>query len=175
MGAGPFPLLWLCGPSGVGKSTVGWEIYTQLGREGVQAGYLDADQLGLSFPVPDDDPPNHRVKARNLGAVWPNFRSAGARCLIVSGILESPEAVRIYADSTAGTAWTLCRLRVGHPELRERILRRGWLTHLADDSVRDAEALERGDFADLCVDTGGLSAAEVARRVRERTGWPVVA
>ena len=38
------PVLWLCGPPGVGKSTVGWEIFTQLTGAGIEAGYVDIDR-----------------------------------------------------------------------------------------------------------------------------------
>lgn len=36
-------VLWLCGPSGVGKSSVGWEMFTQLSRMGVKAGFVDSE------------------------------------------------------------------------------------------------------------------------------------
>ena len=44
------PLLWLCGPPGVGKTAVGWEIFSQLTCAGMEAGYVDIDQLGLYGP-----------------------------------------------------------------------------------------------------------------------------
>ncbi|HEY7263221.1 MAG TPA: hypothetical protein VH589_17250, partial [Trebonia sp.] len=44
---------------------------------------------------------------------------------------------------------------------------------LVADSLREAERLDRTSFADACVDTDGLTVAEVARLVRERCGdWP---
>ncbi|WHT22395.1 hypothetical protein N8J89_15395 [Crossiella sp. CA-258035] len=159
-----FPVLWLCGPSGVGKSTVGWEIHTQLDR----SGFVDTDQLGLCSPAPADDPAQHRIKARNLAAMWPHYREAGADRLVVSGILESAAVARRYTRALPGAAVTLCRLRAGSSELRERFLRRGWLTHLAEAAVREAAELDREDFADLCVDTSGLPAVAVARMVLER-------
>ena len=76
----PIPVLWLCGPPGVGKSTIGCEIFTQLSQAGVEAGYVDIDQLGMCYPVPVSDPGRHRMKARNLDAVVTNYRAAGARC-----------------------------------------------------------------------------------------------
>lgn len=161
-----FPVLWLSGPSGVGKSTVGWEIHTQLPH----TGFVDADQLGLTAPLSPDDPGNHRVKARNLAGMWPAYRSVGAQRLVVSGILETRAFARIYAEAMPGVELTVCRLRVTSRELRERIHRRGWLTHLAEASVREAEAMDRNDFADLCVDTTGRSAVAVARLVLEQAG-----
>ncbi|MCK2241522.1 MULTISPECIES: AAA family ATPase [unclassified Crossiella] len=159
-----FPVLWLCGPSGVGKSTVGWEIHTQLPG----TGYVDTDQLGLCSPVPADDPANHRIKAANLAAMLPAYRTVGREGLIVSGILENATVARRYTGALPGAAVTLCRLRVRATELRDRIHRRGWLTELAEAAVREAEAMDRNDFADLCVDTTGLSTVAVARLVLER-------
>jgi hypothetical protein len=132
---------------------------------------VDLDQLGLCRPAPDDDPRNNRVKARNLGEVWSGLRAAGAQCLVVSGIVDDAQEVRRHADPLAGTALTVCRLRVGHDELRGRIARRGSLVHLTDEAVRNAAELDRTDFADLVVDTAGLAVAEVAARVRA-AGWP---
>jgi adenylylsulfate kinase-like enzyme len=121
----PVPWLWLCGPSGVGKSSVGFELFDQLGADGVATAYVDLDQLGLCSPAPDDDPDNNRVKARNLGEVWSGFRAAGAQCLVVSGLVDDAEELRRHADRLVGTALTVCRLRVGEDELRDRIARRG--------------------------------------------------
>lgn len=182
MGGGPYardvtdtriPFLWLCGPSGVGKSAVGFAIFTQLHTAGIRSAYVDADQLGLCQPAPVDDPDTHRVKANGLGAVWPRFRAAGARCLILSGGVTTMELVTAYAEKAPGTALTVCRLRVGHDELRERFLRRGWMPDLVERAVSEAEALERSGVGDVCVDTDGLGVAEVAQLVRDRAGrWP---
>jgi hypothetical protein len=180
MNSGLIPFLWLCGPSGVGKSSVGWEVFQQVRREGGECAYLDADQIGLCYPATADDPENHQVKSRNLGAMWPNYREAGARCLVLSGLAPSLDTVRAYAGRLPGTSLTLCRLRAGHEELRERFLGRaqaaeGWRAELVDEAIRDAEAMDREDFADLCVDTDGLSVADVAGLVRKQAGeWPGV-
>lgn len=165
------PFLWLCGPSGVGKSSVGFELFDQLSNAGTATAYVDLDQVGLCYPTPGDDPRNNRVKARNLGEVWSGFRAAGAQCLVVSGIVDDAEEIRRHADLLADTALTVCRLRVGHDELRDRIARRGWQLDLTEEAVRNATQLDRTDFAGLVVDTAGLAVAEVAARVRD-AGWP---
>ncbi len=165
-------MLWLCGPSGVGKSTVGWEIFDQLSRSGIRTGFVDLDQLGLCYPAPIDDRDNHRIKAANLGQVLPTYRSAGVRCLVLAGGAPTAERAR-YTDAVPDAALTLCRLRVGHAELRHRFLRRGWRHDLVDEAVDEADELDRTGFADLCIDTDGLAVPEVARLVRERAGgWP---
>jgi hypothetical protein len=81
----------------VGKSSVGYAIFQQVYRSGIKAAYLDFDQVGLCYPSPADDPHNHRVKAQNLGVVWPTYWAAGARCLIAAGGVPSREIVMRYA------------------------------------------------------------------------------
>lgn len=167
------PFLWLSGTSGVGKSTVGWQIFNDVHRSGIATALVDADQLGLCYPAPADDPHNHALKARNLAGVWSTFRAAGARCLVLSGIVDAADQVRAYADAVPGTALTHCRLRVREDGLRERIERRGWRVERADEAVALAESLDHIDAADLRVDTDDRSVAQVASLVRERAGgWP---
>jgi AcrR family transcriptional regulator len=43
------PVLWLYGPSGIGKTTVTWELFVRLVREGISTGYVDIDQLGMCY------------------------------------------------------------------------------------------------------------------------------
>jgi hypothetical protein len=167
------PVLWLCGPSGVGKTSVGWEIFTQLDAAGIKTGYLDIDQVGLCYPGSADDPDNHGIKRQNVGVTWPTFRAAGAQCLVLSGLVESRELARSYAELLPETELTLCRLRVGHDELRNRFIQRGWRTDLVEDTIKDAAVLDHSNFADLSVDTHGLSVRAVAALVRKQAGgWP---
>ncbi|GHC98271.1 hypothetical protein GCM10010313_06760 [Streptomyces violarus] len=164
------PVLWLCGPPGVGKTTVAWELYEDLTRDGVPAGFADIDQLGICYPEPAADPGRHRMKARNLVAVADGFRRAGARCLVVSGVVHAGRGVEL--PGLPQSAVTVCRLRAGRDELRRRFLGRGGAPELLDAVQREADALDASDFADVCVETGGLPVTEVARLVRERTrGW----
>jgi hypothetical protein len=154
-------VLWLLGPSGVGKSTVGWHLYRSLDR----ASYVDADQLGLCYPSTADDPENHVVKSSALGALWPELKGSP---LVVSGFLNTPEEARRYADRLPGADLTSCRLRVNRAELRARFLGRGWLSGHVDQALDDADALERADFADFTVDTDGRAPADIAAEIRER-------
>src|SRR5689334_1982942 len=59
------PVLWLCGPPGVGKTSVAWRIRARLRQGGVAAAYVDIDQLGMCYPERECDPGRHRLKARN--------------------------------------------------------------------------------------------------------------
>ncbi|MEU3169618.1 hypothetical protein [Streptosporangium sp. NPDC006930] len=165
------PLLWLSGPTGVGKSTVGWEVFAQLSRAGVKTAFVDADQISLCYPMSEGV--THHLRARNLAAMWPNFRQEGVQCLVLAGFVDTPEEVREYTAHLPEAAFTVCRLRVDSAELKERFLARGWRPDLVQEAVVEAEALERSDYADVCVDTGGLVVSEAARLVCERVGgWP---
>ena len=158
---------------GVGKSSVGWEIFTQLRNESIKTGYADADQLGLCYPVPDDDPVNHRVKSLNVGAVYRNFREAGARCFILSGSVSNMEQVQMYKGQVPGAALTICMLDADPTAIKERFLQRGWNPHMVDEAMGEVTELEHAKFADLRVDTDDHSVQEVAQIVRVQAGnWP---
>lgn len=156
---------------GSGRPPSGYELFEQLCNAGTAAAYVDLDQLGLCHPTAGDDRHNHRLKARNLGAVWSGFHAAGAQCLVVSGLVDDAAVVRRHADTLGGSALTVCRLQVGPDELRRRIAQRGSLLHLTEPAVANAVELDRTEFADLVLDTAGVAIAEVAARVRE-AGWP---
>ncbi|MDX6255102.1 MAG: hypothetical protein QOJ11_1436 [Frankiales bacterium] len=164
------PLLWLCGPSGVGKSSVGWEVFAQLSRRGVTTAFLDSDQISLCSPTPEGG--THRVRARSLAAIWPNLRAAGAQCVVMSGWVDTSEEVHEYTSLLADAAFTVCRLRVGRAELEARFVGRQWRLDLAEETLLKAEALDRRDFADLVIDTDGLDVAHVAQLVCESVPWP---
>ncbi|MEU2615301.1 hypothetical protein ABZ570_27535 [Micromonospora sp. NPDC007271] len=165
------PVLWLCGPPGVGKTAVGWDIYSALIRSGVQTGYVDVDQLGMCYPEPAGDPGRHRMKTRNLNGVIAGYRAAGARCVVVSGVVDARHGV--HRDELTQVALTVCRLRAEEEQLAQRFVgRQGHNGGLAQ-ALQEAANLDTGTVAEVCVDTSGLTVADVARQVRDRvSGWP---
>jgi hypothetical protein len=177
-------VLWLCGPPGIGKTTVAWELFTQLTGSGIPTGYLDIHQLGMCYaaPTPDEwapepasDPGRHRMKICNLDAAVANFQAAGARCVVVSGVVDSAHGVD--ASLIPHAALTLCRLRSDPHELRQRLASRDRPGDQVkvDEFLRYADALERNDLGNVCVDTTGRTVADVVRLVREQTGgWPIL-
>lgn len=159
------PVLWLCGPSGVGKSTVAWELFTGLPG----AGYVDIDQLGMCFPEIPSDPGRTVLQARILGRAVANFRAAGARCLVVSGVIDARRGV--HTEYLADAALTVLRLRCDQTELRRRLIGRARPGEQPGPELREAEVLDRSGLPYPCLDTTGLTAAEVLEIVRGR--WPV--
>ncbi|MER7506404.1 hypothetical protein AB0L05_29645 [Nonomuraea pusilla] len=165
MSDAPLPLLWLYGPSGVGKSSAGWEVFRRLAREGVRTAFADTDQLALCLPEPHGG--THALRARNLAALWPGLRRAGVRCVVLTGVVGRREEVDAYTRLLPGARVTLCRLHARPDELRERFLGRGWLPDLVEAALADAEALERDDFADVRLDTTGRTVEQVAASARD--------
>jgi len=170
-------ILLICGPAGVGKSTIGFQLYRRYLHDGRTAGYVDLDQIGFIRPGPDDDPGRHRLKAGNLAAMRQTYHAAGARHLIATGPIESDEALRTYARALPAARVTAVRLHAGRAELTRRIMTRGaggsWpqpgdplrgqprekLLLVADRAAAEARALDRVAAGMVRIDTDGLSVA----------------
>ena len=178
----------ICGSTGVGKSTIGFELYQRYLRAGRTAGYIDLDQIGFLKPDAANDPGRHLLKARNLGAMWRIYHAAGARHLVVTGPVPSQAARQTYIDALPAAAVTVCRLHAGRAEMHTRIMSRAsggswpqpgdplrgrsaeYLDHLADQAVADSQALERAKVEDIRVDTDGRTVTEAADLIAGATG-----
>jgi adenylylsulfate kinase-like enzyme len=169
------PVLWLCGPPGVGKSTVSWQLFTDVARSGIRVAFADTDQLGMCLPAPPEDVERQRVKARSLGALIPNYQAAGARCLIVNGFVDP--AAGVLSSLIPHAEVTTCRLRASTDEVVRRFIERHGrgddLDRLLAEVREEAAGLDQSSFADACVDTTGVPADEVARLVKAACRqWP---
>lgn len=162
----PVPMLVISGPPGVGKTTVAWEVFSRAANRDESPAMADLDLLGAAWPAPEDDPFQHRLKARNLAAVWSNFRETGTRCLVVAAVIET-SAEREMLGSAVGADVFLCRLAASDHTLANRIRDRGRefgddLSKLVKRSGELSELLARHDVSDLVVDTEGRRVGEVA-------------
>ncbi|MFE9750611.1 hypothetical protein ACFYOT_37380 [Saccharothrix saharensis] len=154
-------VLWIGGPRAVGKSTVGWEVFTRLAAR-TKAGYVDLAQITFATP-----PLDRAAKARRLDAVLRVHRGAGARHLVVTGEFEDvvPEA-------------ELCRLVASRDQLVARLLLRGAgkgpaipgddLRGLAEEDLRRLAAPTVVLDADLLVDTDGRTVGGIADEIMDR-------
>jgi adenylylsulfate kinase-like enzyme len=169
---------WLCGPSGVGKSTIGFALYLRLLRAGRTAGYIDADQVGFCAV----DPHDHWLKARNLAAIWENYRSVGAETLVAVGPVADSADASVYETVLPQASFKWFRLHSGPGELARRIETRqqggSWpqpgdplrgaaldtIQRAAEDAAAQATALDRLAFGTR-VDTDRMTVEESAGAV----------
>ena len=156
-------VLWICGPIGVGKTEVGWRLYTELVARDEDVGYVDIDQLGICYPEPADDPGRFRLKSRNLALVAQHFASAGVRTLIVSGVVDAHRPVT--AADLDGHELTLCRLRADRDVLEARLLGRGATSDDVRGGLEHADLLDELAIGDACIDTTHLAPEEVVREL----------
>ena len=187
--APPGEIVWVCGATATGKSTVGFTVYLTAQRAGHTAAFVDLQQLGFLRPAPPDDPGNHRLRAANLAAAWRNFHAHGASRMVVVGHVDHPGELGHYIEALAPTPLTLYRLHAGPDELRDRIRQRaaGGGPPIAGDELRgqpepvldraheaavaQAAALEHTDIGDVRLDTAGRTPDDIATEIAHRVGW----
>ena len=156
------PVLWLCGAPATGKSTVAWQVFSDLADQGLCVGYLDIDQIGMLAPPPDADPRCHRFKVDNLAGMVSNYRTAGAQVLVVSGVID-PEHGHDFAEAAVDADITFCHLTVDEPTLRERLAARGWPSEAADEAVVMMSGLADAPFVTTVIDATGRDPQGLAR------------
>jgi hypothetical protein len=178
----------ITGPAGVGKSTTGFAFYLKCLNGGLAAGYVDLGQIGFLSPPMAGDPHNQRLRARNLGAIWRNYRAAGAGHLVAVGSITNQADWQSYTSELEGADLALIRLRADGDELRSRVMSRAtggswpepgdrlrgqpaaYLSAVADHAAQAAEALDRSGLGAV-VDTTGLNPAEAAGLIASSLGW----
>ena len=144
-----------------------WEVYAhELSSEA--RGYFDVDQVGMCYPEPEGDPGRYALKARAAVALVRRFANAGARTVVVSGVVDEESLTRIV-EAVDPVQVTFCRVRVNTDELRRRLERR----YGPDDVARALTAAQEWDrygTTHAVVDTGegdpGLAARRVVEAVR---------
>jgi len=156
------PVLWLCGAPATGKSTVAWQVFSDLADQGLCVGYLDIDQIGMLKPPPDTDPLCHRFKVDNLAGIVGNYRTAGTQVLVISGVID-PEHGHDFAEAAVDADITFCHLTVDEPMLRERLAARGWPCEAADEAVIMMSGLAAAPFVTTVIDTTGRHPVGLAR------------
>ncbi|NUT35185.1 MAG: ATP-binding protein [Hamadaea sp.] len=158
------PVLWLYGAPGAGKTSTASALHARLVADGVEAAYVDVDQLGMCYPEPPGDPERHRLKEANLAGIVAGFEAAGACCVVVSGVVDA--ATGVHLPNVTG-----CRLVVDREEHRRRYVGRGYRVEDVELALDEADKL--ANLPGFSVETSGLTVPEVVDRVLVVTGWPV--
>ncbi|WP_152365274.1 AAA family ATPase [Microlunatus speluncae] len=165
-----FQAVLINGTVGSGKTTVAQRLSEILHREGIPGALIDLDRLRECWPSPPGDPFNLAITLTNLRDVAANFRAAGARVLIMAGVIETAEQRRQHAEAVGGPVG-LVRLTADLALIRRRLQRR----HERDSAVRDWHLhrsgeldaiLDRAAIDDLVLDVTELSPEQSATRIR---------
>ena len=156
----------------MGKSSVVGEIHDLLCERGVPHACLDRDALMHSWPR--EGRFNEGLTLRNLRAVWANFHAAGARQLVIDGVIERAEDLEGYRAAVPGAVITTCRLRAPEPTRLDRLRSRekgaGLAWHL-HRTVELERILDAGRLEDFIVENGDRPLRAVAEEVLVRAGW----
>lgn len=183
-GADPGRAVLICGPAGVGKSTVGFGLFGHLQGDGRTAAYLDLQQLGFLADLPQGAPGGHKIVAGCVADLWEEYRAVGTQDLVLTGNVEQMADVQRYRDALGATPLVVCRLRTSPEALRDRIMARtrGGGPMLAGDALLGLTAdkaeivlhealtqqsrLDRVDPADVTLETADRSPEAVTHSAR---------
>lgn len=157
-------MVWLVGTSGVGKSTIGWQLQQALEHRDVPAAFVDADQLrnAAGVEATEDD-----FVADGLAVVEPIFQHAGARVLIVAGMVDDAAHLDRLLRVGRRPDVLVVHLHASDKTVMDRVERRRWNVELAADSVDYARRFD-ASWVDVAVDTTSMSPSEVVESLLER-------
>ncbi|MBJ3808295.1 hypothetical protein [Streptomyces flavofungini] len=173
--AGPDVVL-IGGCSGVGKSSVGWEVAALLRAADIGHALIEGDFLDAVHPAPAGDPHRSHLTRRNLAALWANYADLGCRRLIypnTASVLPSeewlfttalggPRLIRVLLTATADTVEQRLRGRELGSELDQQLRRSAFMSRHLD--ARVPPDTHR-------VPTDGRAVGDIAAEVIRRAGW----
>jgi hypothetical protein len=165
-------VIFLNGSYGAGKTSTLDHVGDLLAEEGKPFSLMDADWFHRSWPPGADDPSNVITEARNMGVVWRNYKRAGPRQLVVSGVIATPQDHARY-EGAFGMPIRSVRLVAEDSEIEARLRRRytpeqssslNW--HL--DRYRELNsALFKADLDEAIIQTSGCGPRDVAKALLE--------
>lgn len=168
-------VLFIGGRSGVGKSTVGWEVCVQLEAAGIAHCYLEGDFLGQVFPAPAGDPDRSVIAFDNLAALWRNFAARGYRRLVFTNTVSVLYADELVRALDAPTRVVSVLLTASDETAGRRLAAREIGSQLdphLERSARAAVRLERdAPPAVVRIGTDGRRVVDIAADVVAATGW----
>ncbi|MGA4838714.1 hypothetical protein [Streptomyces sp. G45] len=169
-------VLLIGGRSGVGKSSVGWEVAALLRAADVGHALIEGDVLDAVHPAPPGDPDRSRLTCRNLAALWANYADLGCRRLVytnTASVLDSEGW--IFTEALGPARLVRVLLTASDAAVQRRLAGRERGSELDAQLRRSAFMARHLDTrvpADTHrVPTDGRTVSEVAAAVLRVTGW----
>lgn len=163
--------LLIGGRSGVGKTTVSYEVSELLRRHDVAHALIDGDNLDAVYPPVDGS----ALAEANLAAIWRNYAALGYRRAIYVNTVSVLESDMIRRALGGEVAITGVLLTAGDAAIRDRLGQREigstFEIHL-ERSARAAHRLE-ATASDTVhrVQADGRPIAEIAAEILKLAGW----
>lgn len=171
MNAGMVDALLLAGRSGVGKTTVSYEISALLRRHDIAHALIDGDNLDEAYPKPAGS----SFAEANLAAIWRNYQALGHRRVIYVNTVSVLEAAMIRRALGGSVRVTGILLTADERTIRARLEGREVGSGLDLHLKRSVEAAAHLDRAAQewvhRVSTIGRTVAEIAVDIVTVTDW----
>ena len=167
----PTEAVLLAGVFGVGKSTVAADMAAILEAHGVPYGALDLDWLAWTNANGSTRADFIDMMTRNLRVVARNYRTAGARRLILAGSIRDSDELDSIRDAVAAPLRTV-ELIVPLPEIKRRLASDPTLERQQDLANTADWLVERvgTGFFDIAIDND-TTVRNVSVKVSEWLGW----
>jgi predicted kinase len=168
---GPSEVLFIGGRSGVGKSSVAFEMSTQLAAVRARHAVIEGDNLDMAYPPPWE----YGLAEKNLSSIWRNYLDLGYRRLIYTNTNSVCSVERLVA-AVGGRPRVVAVLLTATDETISKRLAQREIGSALDDHVdrsrRTALRLEK-DAPEwvVRVDTQARTVVSIAAELVQLTGW----
>ncbi|SEF12386.1 Zeta toxin [Arthrobacter alpinus] len=164
--------VFINGSYGVGKSSALDHVADLMAAARRPFSVMDVDWFHRSWPPAAEDPANVLTEAKNMSAVWQNYRATGTRNLVVSGVIASIRDQARYAEAfdlrirsvRLVASEEVTRMRLAARYSNDQGLSLDW--HL-ERFQELSESIAQAGLDELVIDTSLLSPAAVAESICE--------
>ncbi|MFC7326728.1 hypothetical protein [Marinactinospora rubrisoli] len=174
-GASAPEALLIGGRSGVGKSTVMWEVSVLLQAARVAHCVVEGDLLDQAHPAPPGDPQRTLLTERNLAALWGNYAGLGYRRLVYTNTVSVLEADLVTRAMGGDARVTGVLLTADDTTANARLAVREIGSQLAPHMARSATMAQHLDATApdwvTRIPTAGRTVPGIARDVVAAAGW----